>query len=265
MKQIIIINYFVIAMIVLFSNIAGAVGTETGPNKVYIEQLGNTNVISIEQIGGTNIVGGINGTTTVNADGSTIYTPAAASSLNYATITGSSNLLSLTQHGNNNWAQYNIKGNNNDYLSTVTGNDNQTKLTVGDSAVANNHNDSVTESFVGNGNLSLETVIGNYITSDLTVVGMSNEITQELISTNGSSTIDITGSNNIINAQQTDVAGAVGHDLEEAITGDYNSITTQQQGSNDTTINIENTGDHNTITVRSSSASIVDSQTAIVR
>jgi hypothetical protein len=47
--------------------------------------------------------------------------------------------------------------------------------------------------------------------------------------------------------------------------GDYNSITTQQQGFNDTTVNIKTTGDHNTITVRTSSTSIVNPVSAIAR
>jgi hypothetical protein len=264
MKRI-ISKFLVVSLVALFSNISGAVGTATGPNKVYIEQLGNTNVITIEQVGGTNTVAGINGSTTVGTDGVTTHTPGAASELNYATVTGSSDSLVITQHGDNNWAQYNIKGNNNSYFSTVTGDDNTTELVVGDATFTNNHHNSFSESFVGNGNLSLETVIGNYITSQLSVTGDDNQITQNLFSTNGSSTIDITGNTNVVNVEQTDVAGAIGHVLEESITGDYNSISTQQQGSNDTTINIANTGDHNTITVRSSSSSIVDPQTAIVR
>jgi hypothetical protein len=48
-------------------------------------------------------------------------------------------------------------------------------------------------------------------------------------------------------------------------TGDFNSITTQQQGFNDTTVNILTTGSHNTITVRTSSSAIVGPNTAIAR
>jgi hypothetical protein len=48
-------------------------------------------------------------------------------------------------------------------------------------------------------------------------------------------------------------------------TGDYNSTTVQQQGFNDTTVNIATTGSHNTITVRTSSAAIASPATAIAR
>ena len=51
-----------------------------------------------------------------------------------------------------------------------------------------------------------------------------------------------------MNFQQTD-SGGTGHVLASAVTGDYNSITTQQQGTNNTTVNMVTTGDHNTITV----------------
>ena len=64
---------------------------------------------------------------------------------------------------------------------------------------------------------------------------------------------------------QTGAAGSAGHSLTTATTGSYNAITTQQQGTNDTTVNIATTGDNNTITVRSSSTAIVNPMTAIAR
>ena len=84
-------------------------------------------------------------------------------------------------------------------------------------------------------------------------------------STNGTSILEINGNNNVINAQQVDSAGTSGHYLKNVIAGSYNSITTQQQGSNDTTIDMRTTGDHNTITVRTSSSSITTPATAIAR
>jgi hypothetical protein len=47
--------------------------------------------------------------------------------------------------------------------------------------------------------------------------------------------------------------------------GDYNSITTQQQGMNDTTVNVSTIGSNNTITVRSSSTIISNPVSAIPR
>ena len=114
-------RYSILTIALISTSVLAVDNTATGPNKVYIEQLGNTNTITIEQVGGTNNVGGINGTTSVsNSDHLTTHTPDAPSSLNYATVSGNTNVLSLTQTGNNNSAQYNIKGNQNTYTSTVT-------------------------------------------------------------------------------------------------------------------------------------------------
>jgi hypothetical protein len=86
-----------------------------------------------------------------------------------------------------------------------------------------------------------------------------------LNSTNGHVETTITGDSNLIINEQIDAAGATGHYLKQVLVGDYNSVTTQQQGSNDTAIDIATTGSHNTITVRTSSSSISNSQTAIAR
>lgn len=238
----------------------------TGPNNVYIEQIGSSNTVTIQQVGGTNNVGG----TAVNAlsvdsTGLTTLTPTAPSATNYATINGSSNQVALTQTGSANSAQYHIRGNNNVYTSTITGNSNKTKLEIGDSTNPVNQRNTVTETITGNSNISIQTVIGNDINSTSTIQGNSNEVTKELKSSNGVSILQITGDNNVINAQQTDSAGANGHYLKNVIVGSYNSITTQQQGSNDTTFDIKTTGDHNTITVRSSSGTILNPMTAIAR
>jgi hypothetical protein len=238
----------------------------TGPNKVYIEQIGSSNTLTIEQVGGTNMVGGVTETSkTISNTNVTTLVPADPSATNYGTITGSTNTLAITQTGNNNSAQYNIKGNNNIYNSTVTGNNNQTQLNIGDVNNANNLRNSVNEVITGNDNLAYTNLVGSDITSALSVTGSSNQVVQDLKSTNGTSTIDITGSNNILYAQQVDSAGANGHSLVQNILGDYNSITTQQQGSNDTTVNISTNGSHNTITVRSSSSSVASPLTAIAR
>ena len=236
----------------------------TGPNKVYIEQIGSTNTVTIQQVGGTNNVGGTAGNVVVAGTGVTTMTPTAPSATNYATINGSTNTVAITQSGDNNSAQYNIKGSNNSYTSTITGNNNQSKLTMGDTNT-NTLRSSVTETVTGNSNLLIQNVVGSDITSTTTVTGDSNQVTKNLLSTNGVSTLSITGSNNVINAQQIDGAGATGHALTNVVSGDYNSITTQQHGTNDTTVDIKTTGNHNTITVRSSSTAIVGSSAAVAR
>jgi len=261
-----ILNYLIAVSVLLFSGLTMAVGTATGPNNVFIEQLGNTNTITIEQVGGTNNVGGVAGTiTTDQTTNITINSPDPGSAANYATINGSSNILNITQHGNNNWAQYNIKGGNNRYIISVTGNDNKNRVVVGDTNNSDNQHVEITETITGNTNNVMQNIIGNYITSTLTITGSNNQVTENLSSTNGTSTISITGANNLLNVEQSDVAGATGHYLKEVIAGNYNAITTQQQGTNDTTIDMKTTGDNNTITIRTSSSAIVNSQSAIAR
>lgn len=237
----------------------------SGPNKVYIEQVGNTNTITIEQVGGTNNVGGVAGVSTVAALTNLLtLVPDAPSSSNYATISGNNNILGITQTGNNNSAQYNIKGNNNTYSSTVLGNDNQTQLKMGN-ANTNTTLSHVSETITGDANLVVQELVGMNINSTTAITGNTNQVRNSLLSTNGSVSNTIQGSFNVVDSQQIDSAGANGHQLVMNTIGSYNSITTQQQGFNDTTVNIATNGSNNTITVRTSSASIVDPKTAIAR
>lgn len=267
MKTIATPNRLLAVLLLSFSAVSMAQVAATGPNSVYIEQIGSSNTITIEQVGGTNRVGGTADDTpvTVDASGVTTLVPTAPSAINYGTITGSDNVLTMTQTGTSNSAQYNIKGNENTYASTVTGNANQTKLTVGDVNNAVNAQNTITETVTGNSNLIIQDLVGNNINSTVAMVGNSNQITKELKSTAGTSDINVTGNSNIFNVQQVDAAGANGHYLKQVVAGDFNSVSTQQQGSNDTTIDIRATGSHNTITVRSSSSIISNPTTAIAR
>jgi hypothetical protein len=87
-----------------------------------------------------------------------------------------------------------------------------------------------------------------------------------LKSSNGISDISITGGGNKLDIEQFDASGANGHYLKQIISGSSNSVMTQQQGTNDTTVDIKTTGDNNTITVRTSSAStITNPRTAVAR
>jgi hypothetical protein len=237
----------------------------TGPNNVYIEQIGSSNTVTIRQVGGTNNVSGTAGTVAVDGAGLTTLTPTAPSNANYATINGSTNTVAITQTGSSNSAQYNIRGNNNAYTSTVTGNANKTKLEVGDVTNLANLRNTVTETITGNTNTVIQTVVGDDINSTTTISGNNNEVTKTLRSSNGDSILQIQGSSNVVNAEQIDSAGAQGHYLENVIVGSFNSITTQQQGSNDTTFDIKTTGDSNTITVQSSSGIILNPVSAIAR
>lgn len=256
-------NVFAVVAFVSLNAVAQQ-NTATGPNKVYLEQIGDTNTIVVNQIGGTNNLGGTNGNVSVDGTGITTLTPDAPSVTNYATTTGANNTVTVNQTGSNNSAQYNIKGSNNNYSSTVTGDNNQTKLTMGTANVAASNN-TVTETITGSNNLIIQNVTGSNVTSTIGISGGTNQVTTDLQSSRGNANIQILGSNNVINAEQTGAAGAAGHVLINTVTGDYNSIITQQQGTNDTTIDLQTTGSFNTITVRQSNSAIVNPKTAIAR
>lgn len=255
------------AALLSYASIGMAQTAATGPNKVYIEQVGSSNTITIEQVGGTNNVGGVTNTvaTAVSGTGITTLTPDAPSASNYGTITGSTNTVAITQTGNANSAQYNIRGSNNSYSTNVLGSGNQTRLTVGNPNNANNTNNVLTEQIIGNSNTIIQDVVASYVTSTTQLSGDNNQITSSLLSNKGTVTNTVTGNSNVFNIQQIDAAGANGHVLAMNTVGDYNSITTQQQGTNDTTVNIQTTGSNNTITVRTSSSTIVSPATAIAR
>jgi hypothetical protein len=253
-----------VGMLFLSVSFAASAAGSTGPNRVYVEQIGNSNTITIEQVGGTNDVGGTAGSVAVDSTGVSTLTVTAPSATNYGTVNGSSNTVTLTQQGDSNQAQYNIKGSNNNYTSTVTGNSNQTKLNIGNQNT-NGLRNNVTETLIGNSNMILQSIVGNDNVSTTAVTGSDNQVTNTVTTSNADMSLTITGSSNVVNAEQVDAAGGAGHSLTNVISGNYNSITTQQQGTNDTTINLATTGDHNTITVRTSSSIISNPVSAIVR
>jgi hypothetical protein len=248
-------------------SVAVAAAGSSGPNNVYIEQIGNSNLLTIEQVGGGNNIGGVanDNLSVATQTNLTTLSPTVPSPTNYGTINGSNNILTMTQHGDTNSAQYKILGSNNNYTSLVIGNNNQTHLSVGDITHPTNLRNVFTEFLTGSNNLVLQQVTGNDITDNITAVGNGNQITNNFLSTNGTSDDVIHGNYNVVVSEQIDSAGATGHTLWLNTTGDYNSITTQQQGFNDTTVNIDTTGSHNTITVRTSNSLITNPVSAVIR
>jgi len=211
-----------------YAAISNAQSTATGPNKVYIEQVGSSNTITIEQVGGTNNIGGV--TTTV------------------ATAVAGTGITTLTPEAPN-----------------MLGNGNQTRLTIGNPNAAANVDNVITEQIIGNSNMIIQDLVGSEINTTTQLYGDNNQVTSSLTSSRGLVTNTVNGNSNVFNIQQMDAAGANGHVLAMMTTGDYNSITTQQQGTNDTTVNIQTQGSNNTITVRTSSSTIVSPATAIAR
>ena len=247
-----------IALVAIFiSSSALAQAPTTGPNNVFIEQLGSSNTITIEQVGGANNLGGTNSTAGA-------WDPPG--SANYGTVTGSNNVVTATQTGTANLNQYNISGNRNNFTSSITGNTNKSKLSIGNTANPTNLRNTVGETVIGDTNTMVTNIVGSDITSTLAITGGTNVVNADLLSSLGTSTITIGGSSNRLDIQQVDGAGSNGHSLTQNITGDYNSIVTQQQGFNDTTVNINTTGSHNTVTVRTTTGiSLSSPMTAVAR
>lgn len=231
-------------------------GAASGPNNVYIEQIGNTNTVTIEQVGGSNNIGG------TNATNGAWDAPSAS---NYATISGSSNQVTMVQTGDNNLGQYNIKGSNNVFTNNVTGYDNKTKLIIGNTNNANNLRNNVTENVTGDTNTLVTTIVGNDNTSTSTITGNTNNITKDITTSSAINDVTISGNSNNLYSQQIDSAGSAGHELVLSSAGDFNTYSVQQQGTNDTTVNIKTTGSHNTVTVRTSNSAIVNPLTAVAR
>jgi len=246
-----ILKTVVLATLMLYGHAFAQVLPAVGPNKVFIEQVGSHNTVTIQQVGTGNLVGG-----TASSD---------PSSSNYGTITGSNNTLTMTQTGDINKAQYNLLASDSNYTSTVLGSSNETKLTIGDLNNATNLRVNVTEIVTGDQNKLIQNIIGSDIISNITITGDQNEVNKNLLSSLGQTTLTVTGDNNKFDVEQTGIGGAAGHKLTQVINGDFNSIVTQQQGSNDTVVNIAVNGGHNTITVRTSNAAIVNPMTAVAR
>jgi hypothetical protein len=254
-------KYILISIITISTAIAD---TATNPNNVYIEQLGNANTITINQIGGSNNVGGITGTLSVDTQTHiSTLSPTTPSTSNYATVNGSSNTAEISQQGSDNWMQYYINGSDNIFSSSNIGNGNRTRLSFDTNS--SNLRNTILSAITGSNNYTIQSISGNDINSSSTISGNNNQITEDLHSSKGTTNTTITGSNNIIFSEQHDTAGAFGHSLSNFIVGDYNSITTQQQGINDTSVDIRTTGDHNTISVNSSSSAIINPLFAISR
>ena len=229
-------------------------GAATSPNNVYIEQIGNTNTVTIEQVGGSNNIGG------TNATNGAWDAPSAS---NYATISGSSNQVTMVQTGDNNLGQY--KGSNNVFTNNVTGYDNKTKLIIGNTNNANNLRNNVTENVTGDTNTLVTTIVGNDNTSTSTITGNTNNVTKDITTSSAINDVTISGNSNNLYSQQIDSAGSAGHELVLSSAGDFNTYSVQQQGTNDTTVNIRTTGSHNTVTVRTSNSAIVNPLTAVAR
>lgn len=214
-------------------------------NSVYIDQIGNSNNIEILQIGTDNTVKGFGG------------------SDSNAVSKGNNNVMLIEQIGNNNTLQYEANGSANQVRSRITGNGNTSKIRLGTpttpvTAVILN------ETVIGNGNTTEQNIGASNVTSTIKIDGSNNNVSTVLNSVRGNSYVELMPNsvNNTVEIEQLDSAGINGHVASVVLLGTSNAILIQQQGTVDTVTRLNVTGDSNTITVRSSSSTIIDSRTA---
>jgi len=222
------LNIVVLGLIMFLGiGVAHAQVTNTS-NNIFIDQVGNSNTVTLTQAGSGNSIGN--------------------SASDYATITGDSNAVTMTQTGDGNLAQYLITGNSNIYTSIVSGNNNQTNVTCGTSDGACS-SVTIDQEITGNGNSLVEVISGSTIFSKTKDVGNLNDLVYDLKSSNGKLDVDISGDNNIMRHTQAGAAGVDGHNLVVTLAGSLNQVTTAQNGTIDTNININVNGSSNVINV----------------
>lgn len=218
------------------------------PNEVYLEQIGNSNDTDITQIGVSNIIRGFGGP------------------FSNAILSGNTNVIHIEQTGDNTLSQYAIYGSTSSYNSRITGNLNTIKFKAG-TGLASVSTLYAREVINGTANEVTQTVTANSVRTEVLLEGNLNDVITTLSSNNGVTLVEtLVGSiNNGVEIEQLDSAGANGHSSQVSIQGAANSVLLQQQGTNDTSVNVKITGDLNVVTVRSSSTAILNSRTAVPR
>jgi hypothetical protein len=201
-------------------NIWNPTGSASG-NGIYIDQVGNNNIISITQIGDNNTVKGIGQTDSqIRGDGNNIainqgVSGTAKNTIEMRVLGSGSNTLSL----------------------------NQARTTTGVATGSNGHYQLVDINGQGNSLTTQQSNAGsgsNYL--ETTIIGNSNNVINK--QTDNSNKImfsSITGNNNTIEAVQK---GAANHYLDVKLTGNFNSASVVQEGTtvNKATIDLTNSG-----------------------
>ena len=216
--------------------LALASATAAFASDVYIEQIGDSTTITVVQSGGT-------GNTVGNST-----TPAY--------INGSSNTVSVTQTGSSNTATLNVDGGSSTVTTSDVGSSNTTTVNI-DGASGTTTTTSVTgDSNQVNICKTVDALGGctdgittNDTTQTVTITGDTNKANLNINSANAVTTLDVTGSNNVVDVSQTGVAGTVGHTITADHTGSNGQLSISQSGSNDQNAVITSNGDGLTLSV----------------
>lgn len=204
-------------------------------NQVYIDQQGNNVNVNIVQTGVSNIIG---------TDGDKIY------------LRGDNQTIIYTQTGDSNSIYTGLISDVGGLgVAAVTvqqiGDQNQVIIRcgvgVGD-ATCNQFD--LNARFTGNNNVFQFTGAGANIRNSTDVTGNNNEFYLAVDAPNSTQTLLYTGDYNITNITQTGIAGINGHSLFVDLMGTGNTITTEQYGATETTINLQVIGNNGVYNIK---------------
>lgn len=204
-------------------------------NKVYIDQSGQNVDVNITQTGSGNYLG-------TGLTSSAIY------------MRGDNQKLVSIQTGNNNGVKgWFVSGTGNGADATVTirqiGNSNLIEAHCGDGSLSNCNKLDVNWKFTGNSNELKFNGSGTNITSQIETIGNGNKFYIDALSNKDTQLLTVTGDNNTFNAKQTG-GSTNGQSLAVNLQGTGNSITTLQEGTVDTLININSVGSNGTFNIK---------------
>lgn len=235
-------------------------------NSIYIDQLGDNATVTITQDGAGNRVKGIvSGNAGNTTDPAKIYGDGVNVTVNQ---TGAGNSLAMgvvAVVGNANSADitYNVSGGNNTgYINlnnagasgavrdavvsiTQSGGGNTTNVRM----LGGGNNLTATQS--GGGATLISDVNADATTQTIaTSGGTGNSVTTTLTGDKGTVNVAIVGGSNTVDITQNG-GGANGHNVGIDLNGSGNTVTTLQQGTIDTAINLKSVGSSNTFTLTS--------------
>jgi hypothetical protein len=217
-----------VGLVVLSTSFAQTVST--GPNKVYIEQIGDASNIILNQTGQSNRIGTTDQTRLL--------------------LQGNNQTVTVTQTGNQNTVEGQIKtADNVDSTITQTGDQNTVTLDQGDSvSVAGS-----TQTITVTGNLNTATLTqGNTSSSTdavqtIAITGDQNAYTSVINADDVVNSVAVVGDSNTVSMLQN---GHSGKNVELNVTGNSNTHTIQQKSTlNVDTLKINTTGNSSTVAV----------------
>lgn len=211
---------------------ANAVATT---NRVYIDQEGQNVNVNIVQTGTANVIGD---------SASPIY------------LRGDNQNVIGIQTGNGNQFYMSLvsdigQGSGADVTLRQIGDLNYAKITCGEEQTDSSCNLlDVNAKFTGNSNSMIFNGSGANIRNSMDVLGNFNTFNIDVSAPNSSQTLLVTGDYNDFDITQTGLGGTFGHSLYVNLTGSLNTITTQQYGATETTININAVGSNGTYNIK---------------